>query len=261
MRTVPSFPSFPERRFGLLRSCYTCHSGAIAAKSGLVKAMQMKNLYRKSCLAACLSVFLSFSPAFGQSSSAGPTVLSPENYSHLLDRLFPRVHPPSLRLDWLLVLRFEPNHGPESQLSIRAWHDGRAEVYFDLIQGSSAWSEANAYIARTGQQNLDAITSSIKTTRSVLSLPRSTLERWHQLFFRAIGESQLLLEKSDEEFRKSGERAAVLDGDRYTLWYMQGESEFSWSFSDVPINDVARQGMSPLVKWMATVRSTATERK
>jgi hypothetical protein len=93
----------------------------------------------------------------------------------------------------------------------------------------------------------------------VLKVSRSDIEKWHALLFIAMRESESLLERSAEEFRKDGTRAAVLDGDRYGLWYVQGENELHWSFMDVPIGDAPNQATLPFAKWMAMVLLGATK--
>jgi hypothetical protein len=202
-----------------------------------------------------LALILLCEAGFAQNStSSGRAQLSLENYSRLLDALFPRDYPPTLKLDYLMILRFEPNEGPESQLALRMWHDGRIEATLYRIQGVGAWRAANGYTARTGKVNLGAIARSINVQMTPLSISRSDVEKWHSSLFEAVRNSEAALEGSAEEFRRSGTRETVLDADRYDFWYVQGETEFHWSFSDVRITDAPQGAILPLAKWMSMVR-------
>jgi hypothetical protein len=205
-----------------------------------------------------LGVLLS-GTTFAQGTSPGSVVLSRQGYSQLLDTQFPRVYPASLKRAWLTILRFEPNRGVESQLAIEAWHDGHIEATLYTIQGRSAWAAGNAYIARAGREDLGSIAKSIRVQKRVLSLQPSDLEKRHALFFAVARDSESALERSAAEFRTSGNRNTVLDGDRYELWYVQGETETHWSFSDVHLDDAPGQAILPLAKWMAMVRAGATK--
>jgi hypothetical protein len=159
-----------------------------------------------------------------------------------------------------MVLRFQPNRGTESQLAIRALHDGGGEGTLYTIQGDSAWTTANRYVARTGQEQATAIAGTIKVKKRDLSLARADLEKWHALLFDVVRGSESTLERSAEEYRTNGTRSTVLDGDRYDFWYVQGETESHWSFSDVPLGDAPRQAILPLAKWMAMVRAGGDEK-
>jgi hypothetical protein len=185
----------------------------------------------------------------------GPSELNLESYSRLLDTLLPRDHPPSLRLDCLMILRFEPNKGAESQIAIRAWHDGHVDATLYTVLDASVWSAANGYIARTGGENLEAIAKSIKVQNRPLDLPRSDVDRWISSLFEALRSSEASLENFAAEYRRTGTRQAVLDGDHYDFWYAQGETEFHWAFSDVPVSEARRGAILPLAKWMDIVRT------
>jgi len=182
-------------------------------------------------------------------------VITSGSYSQLLDTLLPREHPPSLRLDCLMILRFEPNEGAESQIVIRAWHDGHVDATLYTVQGASAWSAANGYIARTRGENLEAIAKSIQVQSRTLDVPRAGVDKWASSLFEALRSSESSLEKLAAEYRKTGTRQAVLDGDHYDFWYAQGEIEFHWAFSDVPVSEARREAILPLAKWMDMVRT------
>jgi hypothetical protein len=175
--------------------------------------------------------------------------------------LFPREYPPSLKLDYVMILRFEPNERAESQLVVRTWHDGTVEATLFAIQDGTAWRVANAYIAQTGKENIEAIAGSIRVQRRSLNLSRPDVQKWHTLLFQALRASESALERSAEEYRVSGTREAVLDGGRYDLWYAQGETECHWSFSDVDISDAPERTNSPLAHWMNTVRIASTKNR
>jgi len=172
--------------------------------------------------------------------------------------VLPREYPRSLKLDYLFTLRFEPNQGGESQLEVRAWHDGRVDVTVSTISGGSVWRTAKGYLARTGKENLAAITDSIKVQTHSVKLSRSDLEKWHSSLFVATRSSESYLERSAKSYRTGGNRDAVLDGDHYELWYIQGETESHWSFSDVPAENAAKAAILPLAKWMGMIRSELT---
>jgi hypothetical protein len=181
--------------------------------------------------------------------------LSAASYTRLLNMVLPPEYPRSQKLDYLFILRFEPNEGTESQLDVRAWHDGRVEATLSTIKGVSAWRVANDYIARTGKENLVAITDLIKAQTHPVNFSRSDLEKWHSSLFVALRSSESYLERSAQSYRTGGNRDAVLDGDHYELWYVQGETESHWSFSDVPAGSALQAPILPLAKWMVRFRS------
>jgi hypothetical protein len=192
---------------------------------------------------------------FAQGPPSGRTFeLSSESYSRLLDTLFPRQYPPSLKLDYLMILRFQPNELPESQLVIRAWHDGHVEAVLYTVSGGSVWGVANKYLAQTGKEDVRGVANSIKVKATPLSLSTSTVEGWHTSLFTALREEEAELERSSAEFQKNGTREAVLDGARYDLWYVQGENESHWSFSDLDTSATSSGGNLPLGRWMNRVR-------
>jgi hypothetical protein len=210
----------------------------------------------KLCGWAALTLILLCEDGFTQSlAPAERQVIRSESYSQLLDTLLPRKYTPSPQLDCLMILRFEPNEGAESQLAIRAWHDGHVEATLYTVQGASVWSTANGYIARTGAENLEAIAKSIKVQSRRLDLPRPAVDKWISSLFEALRNSASSLEKLALQYRKTGNRLTELDGDHYDFWYVQGEAESHWEFSDVPVRAARREAILPLAKWMDMVRT------
>lgn len=196
-----------------------------------------------------------------QGVSGTTTLISDGAYVQLLDTIFPRESPVSLKIAYTMILRFEPNEGPESQLLFRAWYDGHVDAELYSVKNGSAWSAANSYIAKSGREDIAAIAPLIPVEKKQLTVPANEVQQWHAGLFDTLRSSDSALQKSAAEYAKDGSREAVLDGTRYQFWYLQGEAEMRWNFSDIDINDARARANLPLARWMNMVRMASLRKQ
>ena len=217
-----------------------------------------------ACLSAILGLLMAAATADAANSQGGTTeskLMSEGGYTHLLDAVFPREKIASLKVAYAMVLRFEPNEGPESQRLFRVWHDGHIDAQLYTIKSGSAWSLANSYIARSGKEDVAAIAPLIPVEKKQLELSAAEVEQWHTGLFGILRASDSALQSAAAEYAKNGRREAVLDGTRYQFWYMQGETELSWSFSDIDVKDTLARANLPLARWMNSVRVASVRKQ
>ena len=214
-----------------------------------------------SAILVLLMLAATVGAAAPQDATTGSTLISEAGYAHLLDAAFPRENIASLKIAYTMVLRFEPNEGPESQLLFRVWHDGHIDAQLYTVKSGSAWGLANNYIARSGKEDIAAIAPLIPVEKKQLELSAAEVERWHAGLFDILRLSDSALQRAAAEYAKDGSRDAVLDGTRYQFWYMQGETDLRWSFSDIDVNDALARAYLPLARWMNTVRIASVRKQ
>lgn len=101
-----------------------------------------------------------------------------------------------------MVLRFEPNQGPESQLLFRVWYDGHIDAQKWTVRSGSAWSLANSYIAKTGKEDIDAISRLLSVETTKVDVSAATVKGWHASLFEFLGLSNSQLEKEAVVYRR-----------------------------------------------------------
>jgi hypothetical protein len=196
-----------------------------------------------------------------QAGSGAPGLVSEAGYERLLDAIFPRENIASLKVAYTMVLRFQPNEGAESQLLFRVWYDGHTDAELYMVKGGSAWASANNYLAKSGKEEIANIVRLIPVERKQLSISTREVQEWHAGLFDTLRSSDSALQKAAAEYAKNGSREAVLDGTRYQFWYLQGETETRWNFSDIDINDGAPRANLPLARWMKMVRASSLRKR
>lgn len=216
--------------------------------------MPLKQSFRTGSIFAeifCSLFILSQTVLAQDPAIAQPFIPSFETHSLLLDSLFGRVKPPSLKVYFIMILRFEPNQLPESQVVVQAWRDGRLDVT-EYRLTDSAWKSLVRYVDRNGKEDIQAVARTLKVQVTPVKLPESTGESWWASLFSALREEQIDLEKAAAEVRKDGTIEVVLDGATYNLRYLQGDREVHWTFSDLDVG--SKNWNRPLGRWMNRVR-------
>lgn len=183
-----------------------------------------------------------------------PKLVSADSYARILDLIFPHESVPSLKVAYTMVLRFEPNQGPESQLLLRVWHDGHTEATLYIVKSGSAWNLANAYVSQARKEDVAALARSIPVEKKQLEIDSGRVDRWHTQLFDSLRASDSQLQKDAAQYAKDGSRDSVLDGSRYEFWYSEGETDLHWTFSDIDVNDLPTRANLPLARWMNAVR-------
>ena len=217
----------------------------------LIRSAQQGQIPAVLAIIAMMSTAALASPQAGVASQ--PTVLSTDGYGRILDAVFPHESVPSLKVAYTMVLRFEPNQGPESQLLLRVWRDGHTETTLYTVRNGSVWNLANAYVAQKGEHDVAAIAGSIPVEKKQLEIDSAKVDRWRAQLFETLRASDSQLQKAAAEYARDGSRDAVLDGTRYELWYSQGETDLHWAFSDIDMNDLPARAHLPLARWMNAV--------
>jgi len=205
-------------------------------------------------------VFASTALCSGQNAESARTtspLISAEGYERLLDSIFPREQIASLKVGYTMILRFEPNQGPESQLLFRVWYDGHIDAQMWTVKSGSAWRLANEYITRTGNEDIATVARLVAVEKTQIELNATQVQKWHTSLFDILRSSDSQLQKAAAEYFKQGVTDAVLDGTRYEFWYTQGMIEARWTFFDIDVNDLATRANLPLARWMNEVRAAS----
>ena len=127
--------------------------------------------------------------AASQGISVAQKLISDAGYAHLLDAIFPRENIASLKVAYTMVLRFEPNEGPESQLLFRVWNDGHIDEEMYSVKSGSAWTLANGYISKSGKEDIAAIAPLIPVQKKQLMVTADEVQEWHAGLFDALRSS------------------------------------------------------------------------
>jgi hypothetical protein len=196
--------------------------------------------------------YSTMAPSTGLSHS----VLTMDDYEHLLDLVLPVDHRSPPGLEYSLILRFEPHIHPESQIVIRHWLDGRTETVLYRIDQANAWRAAYGNVTEGQTPDFVAMIKQINVVRNSFSVQPSDEAAWRKELL------PLLQKDVAKERKKVNSRHHETDyelergGTRYELWYVEGDNEMHFVSTDSEV-DTMTKGNLGLSKWMNQVRSYA----
>jgi hypothetical protein len=186
-------------------------------------------------------------------------IVSSEAYDRVLDSVFPRDYTHSPKLDYVLILRFEPSFHAESQVVIQTLDGGKVDAWLYTSTSGGIWQTCNDYIERTGREDAAEIARSIHSQKDSIVVSKTKAREWHASLFSSLSQSVDELKKASEEREKTGSMTIVLDGTRYELSYVQGMVELHWEFWDVEIVEPRSTSVSALARWMNGIRKYAVD--
>lgn len=165
-----------------------------------------------------------------------------------MDILFPRDGPAI----FAIVLRFEPNFQPESQIIIRRELDKAEVVEYTSLSGN-IYGKLNDVIAQGGKEDAVEMAKLIKVRKRSIEVPYAQVKQWHSGFLLSIKESLNGFKERIEEY-DTGTTTIALDGTFYDLWYKQISNEMSFRVYDQAVEVRRLTGDFKLVQWMNAVR-------
>jgi hypothetical protein len=189
-------------------------------------------------------------------------VVTPVIYDKVLDAVFPREDPDTSRTVFMFVLRFKPSFKPESQIVIRKAVEG-VDVIEYAVQNGNVYGRLNDFLAHGGSENVVKMSKLIIVRKTRVTVPYAQVKHWYNDLLTSIAASTGEFSRRVEDFDKSGDRFALLDGTTYDLFYEQ-ESKMYFSLYDVEVDTAGSDGRFKMVQWMNTLRrevgklSTAT---
>ncbi len=195
-------------------------------------------------LILCMGLGLHIPPcqAAGNSRQELSTV-SRETYVEVLDLIFPRNEGGDNNSKELsLVLRFRPSFGPESQININKYVDGRIEVIEYTVTNSKNISyELDAILRRTGRDDVEFLAKSLPVKRRMVNKPAARFER-------------LVAHYAALRFSPQFDTKVSIDGTKYELWY-EATSNKSYFLLSGP-NPGKSHYNNRIIDWMNEVLET-----
>jgi len=184
------------------------------------------------------------------------SVLSMNDYEHLLDVVLPADHRTRPGLEYTFILRFEPHIHPESQIVIRQWRGGRVETAVFHVQERNAWQAAYGKVAPGQTPDFDAVAKDVKVDHKSFQLAPADEAQWRKQLMPAIQKELAKANKKIKHIDREGVHELQMNGTRYELWYIQGDNEMHFTSLDSEV-DTMTKGNLELTKWMNQVRSYA----
>lgn len=176
-------------------------------------------------------------------------VVSRETYNRVLDILFPRDD----SAFFAIVLRFEPNFQPESQIVIFKKGLDKAEVIEYTSLSGNIYRRLNDVMAHGGKEDAVEMAKLINIRRRSIEVPYAQVKQWHTSFLVSISESLNTFKEKLDEY-DTGTSTIALDGTFYGIWYRQIGGEMSFRLYDQALEIPRLIGDFKLVQWMNTVR-------
>jgi len=186
-----------------------------------------------------------------RSTSMNP-VVSATTYDKVLDAVFPREDPDTSRTIFMFVLRFKPSFKPESQIVVRKAVEGTDVIEYVALNGN-IYARLNDFLAHGGNENVVNMSKLITVRKTSVRVSYAQVKKWYNDLLVNIAASTGEFSRRVEEFDKSGDRYALLDGTTYELFYEQ-ESKAYFSLYDIEVDTPGSDGKFKLVQWMNTLR-------
>ena len=186
----------------------------------------------------------------------GHSLLSFDEYEHLLNLIMPLDQSSPPGLEYSLILRFEPHIHPESQIVLRRWRDGRIETALYRVDKVNAWRAAYGNVTDGQTPDFVAMTNQIKMVRNSFSISGTEEAQWHKELLPVLQKEVAQARKKVKHLKSERDLKVLGDGTRYELWYIQGEEEMHFVSLDSEVDGVTK-GNESLTKWMNDVRSYA----
>ena len=182
------------------------------------------------------------------------SLLSYDEYEHLLNLIFPVDHALPMGMEYSIVLRFESltNH-PESQVVIRRWHDGRVEATLYRVEKGNAWQAAYGHNPDGKNFDFPAIVKDISIKQNRVLVSTQMVDHWHSELFPVIEHQFAHVRSNDKRISRTGTAGISQSGTRYELWFLQPDDEVHVASWDVE-TEVLPTGTYPLTKWMNLIR-------
>ena len=172
-----------------------------------------------------------------------------EEYSQILDRLFPVVSDRAASLVFTLSLRIIPAFDPESQIDIVLRRGQESTVQYSRVD-QNVYSACNKLLESTGEHQPRDLAEKIPVNRKILNVSPAQILQWQRGLFVAVTSSLSPLPATAKEFLASGSRTMTLDGDTYHLWFAQLPTEFNIRFSEPDVG----KGAS-LIRWARSLHN------
>lgn len=193
-----------------------------------------------------------YAPSTGRTHS----ILSFDEYEHLLNLVLPYEHKSPPGLSYSLILRFEPHVHPESQIVIRRWRDGRIETALYRVDKVNAWRAAYGNVADGQMPDFNAMTKQITVVSNSFNVQPSEAAAWNKELLPTLQKELATVRKSAKKHKHEDEFPLETNGTRYELWYIQGDNELHFANYDNEVDSVTK-GSLQVTKLMNDIRSYA----
>jgi len=193
-----------------------------------------------------------YAPSTGRTHS----ILSFDEYQHLLNLVLPLDHRSPPGLEYSLILRFEPHIHPESEIVIRHWRNGATETAVYRVDKVNAWRAAYGNVTDGQTPDFEAMTKQITIVRNSFNVQPSDATAWRRQLLPTLQKELAKARKKVKHPGHNDEHEMLGNGTRYELWYIQGDEEMHFVSLDSEVDTVTK-GNENLPKLMNDVRSYA----
>jgi hypothetical protein len=147
-----------------------------------------------------------------------------------LDLVFSPVTQPPRDLVFAITLRFRPAFEPESQVIIRQGRGQTADVEY-LAARRKVSTTVDELLRTKPEAQPGELARAVRVQRRIFKLPAARAFALQAGLFASLNETMSALRAAGQTRHRSGVVSVTLDGESYDLWYEQGLTKFSGSFS------------------------------
>lgn len=209
----------------------------------------MLNLHPKqfALLALWLALCVTTYGQAGTKEEPDPRTNTERVYDRVLDLLFPLNTLKVSDREFVIIVRYKPSFEAESQIIIVKGEKGAEVTEYQSSEGN-IFARLDEMMARTGSDDAGFLAGQIRVRRRRISIPASTIKRWHGSFASSLYQSLLVTPGAGTKDKGF----VILDGTEYELWYVSESKRVTSRF--VGSNGPPSHESQPLVKWMKEVR-------
>jgi hypothetical protein len=185
-------------------------------------------------------------------------VLGSEDYNAILDKLFPRDVLDKPGRNFILVLRYKPSFGAESQIVISGRDDDVNVVEFTASE--NVYYKLADVMEKTGEENSVELARYIPVKKRELKIPLRQLNVWRRNLIDSVSRA-LRPKVLESTLPRAKTLTQTDDGTDYELWdsSFAGEVYFNPSGSEEGGRDFS--GKRAFIKWLERIKQDISKRK
>ena len=212
----------------------------------------------RSIIAGCLVLLCLVSGPKISAQETTVSVLDLDDYSKILDKLFPRDVLDEAGRTFMLVLRYKPSFNAESQIVI-AGREGRVNVVELTSLDGNIYYKLTEVMQQTGQESSVELAKYIRIKKRELKIPLQRLDFWRRKLLESL--SKALNPKVLESILPSATELTVTeDGTGYELWDSSISGEVYFSPSGIEEGRRDFSGKRSLIKLMERIKQEVSKR-
>lgn len=167
--------------------------------------------------------------------------LTTQEYTEILNRLFPTSQDNGPDVVFALSLRVIPAFDPESQIDLVLHREQNSTVQYSRAD-RNVYYGGSKLLQTPGEHSIESLAQSVKVTRRSLNVNPKQILQWQRDLFTALALTQAKFPKKAADYFATGSTTLVMDGVMYELHYKQSMTTLDIKFMDEPVK-------RDLLKW------------